>query len=198
MTSFVAELDPDLIARARQGDRAAHATLYEKFGTSIYTLACRMTQRPAVADEILQETFVEVIRKIDSFRGEAPLGAWIRRIAVNKCLMHLRSAWHRHVWQSDSLLETDAVIDRAVDSDEGSSRIQHYVDLTRALANIPDTARIVVWLHDVEGYTHREIGEMMGKTASFSKSQLARAHTRLRAMLDSDGTEPCMQVSNSC
>jgi RNA polymerase sigma-70 factor (ECF subfamily) len=73
------------------------------------------------------------------------------------------------------------------------------VDLERALAHLGDTARAVVWLHDVEGYTHAEIGRLLGGTASFSKSQLARAHARLRELLEADGVKaPCMPISTSC
>ena len=163
----------ETLARARRGDRDAHAELYTRFAGPVFTLARRMLASKALAEDVLQETFVEVICKIDGFRGEAEVGTWIKRIAINKCLMHVRSSW----------------VSRRVASDEepvGEERTSglEQVVLERALDQVPDVARAVVWLHDVEGYTHAEIGRLMGRTASFSKSQLARAHERLRSLLE--------------
>jgi RNA polymerase sigma-70 factor (ECF subfamily) len=168
----------ETLARARGGDRAAHAELYASFAGPVFTLARRMLASKALAEDVLQETFVEVLCKIDGFRGEAEVGTWIKRIAINKCLMHVRSSWvaRRVAGTGDEL---------AVEQRGGT--LDQQVALERALDQVPDVARAVVWLHDVEGYTHAEIGRLMGRTASFSKSQLMRAHERLRGLLD--GTE---------
>ena len=147
----------------------------------VYTLARRMLVSPALAEDVLQETFVEVLRKLHTLRDEAGVGFWVRRIAVNKCLMYLRSAWHSR------RVETEAI--ESLCPPAQAPRADHQIALERALAQLTDTARVVVWLHDVEGYTHKEIGAMMGRTTSFSKSQLARAHKRLRALLEGEGTE---------
>jgi RNA polymerase sigma-70 factor, ECF subfamily len=168
------QIDTALLVRAQRGERDAHARLYEVFGTVVYTVARRILASTALAEDVLQETFVEVIRKVDTYRGEAEFGFWIKRIAINKCLIHLRSGW----------------VARRIDAPDLESRgargelLDEQIALERALDRLPDTARAVVWLHDVEGHTHQEIGRMMGRTASFSKSQLARAHERLRALLD--------------
>jgi RNA polymerase sigma-70 factor (ECF subfamily) len=167
---------PETVARARRGDRAAHAELYTLFAGPVFTLARRMLASKALAEDVLQETFVEVICKIDGFRGEAEVGTWIKRIAINKCLMHVRSSWVSRRGMSD---------EEPIGEHGGGALDQ--VALERALDRVPDVARAVVWLHDVEGYTHAEIGQLMGRTASFSKSQLARAHEQLRSLLD--GTE---------
>src|SRR5690606_23027959 len=103
---------------------------------------------------------------------------WVRRIAVNKCLMHLRSCWVAR----QAPLDVEPPAPAA--SDAASALL-----LERALTALPATARVVVLLHDVEGYTHQEIGRLMGRTASFSKSQLARAHERLREMLQDEATK---------
>lgn len=163
--------EPEWLERARRGDMTAHARLYEVFGPMVYTLALRMLASPSQAEDVLQETFLEVLRRITSWRGEGEFGVWVRRIAVNKCLMHLRSAWvaRRAEYEGEPVSPARA-------PEEG-------LTLEQALALLPDTARVVVLLHDVEGYTHREIGQLMGRTASFSKSQLARAYVRLRALL---------------
>ena len=141
---------------------------------------------PAMAEDILQETFIEVIRKIDTYRGDAGFGFWVRRIAVNKCLMHLRSPWSSR--RVDMEL-SDAVCPRAA-----GKQAEKQIILERALAELPETSRVVVWLHDVEGYTHKEIGQMMSRTTSFSKSQLARAHERLRIILSDDCPEDEEQI----
>jgi RNA polymerase sigma factor (sigma-70 family) len=164
----------DLLTRARIGDRAAHAQLYALFAGSVFTLARRMLASSTLAEDVLQETFVEVLCKIGSFRGDAEVGTWIKRIAINKCLMHVRSSW---------VARRGPVGDEPA-AEERSGALDDQMALERALDRVPDVARAVVWLHDVEGYTHGEIGRLMGRTASFSKSQLARAHERLRTLLE--------------
>jgi RNA polymerase sigma-70 factor (ECF subfamily) len=169
----------EIVARARGGDRAAHAELYALLAGPVFTLARRMLASKALAEDVLQETFVEVLCNIGRFRGEAEIGTWIKRIAINKCLMHVRSSWvSRRVQTSD---------EPAVEQRSGA--LDEQMALERALDGVPDVARAVVWLHDVEGYTHAEIGRLMGRTTSFSKSQLARAHERLRGLLEGPRVE---------
>ena len=186
MGAQVPQVDPALVERARRGDRAAHARLYESCAPMVYTVARRILVSPAMAEDILQETFVEVIRKVDTYRGDAGFGFWVRRIAVNKCLMYLRSSWNSR--RVDMEL-TDVACPRT-----DGAQADKQIALERALAELPETSRVVVWLHDVEGYTHKEIGHMMGRTTSFSKSQLARAHERLRGFLSEKDSEDEIQV----
>lgn len=176
---FDQELDPGLVARAQRGDMKAHAVLYRCFAGGVNGVARRLVRSPDVAEEIVQDTFVEVIHSIGRFRGEAPVGAWIRRIAVSKSLMHLRTYWERN---KRALPDDDEVGPAAPAAPDVHGRL----DLEIALGLLPVTARTVVWLHDVEGYTHEEIGALLGQSASFSKSQLARAYTRLRELLEKD------------
>ncbi|HET8552153.1 MAG TPA: RNA polymerase sigma factor [Gammaproteobacteria bacterium] len=170
---FDQHIDETIVQQARRGDRNAHETLYTVFAAPVHTLAWRLTARREVADEVMQETFIEMIRSIADYRGDGTIGPWIRRIAVSKCLMHFRSAWRR-LRDDREPVELDQLAATSVD---GAVELE----LERLLARLPETPRTVVWLHDVEGYTHREIGELMNKTASFSKSQLARAHAVLRS-----------------
>jgi RNA polymerase sigma-70 factor (ECF subfamily) len=190
MATPIPEVEPSVIAAACAGDRRAHAELYERFAPLVYTLARRMLVSPALAEDVLQETFVEVLSKIETFRGESGFGFWVRRIAVNKCLMQLRSSWV-------SRRSADEPPEQAA-SDHGAERLESQAALEVAFADLSPVARAVVWLHDVEGYTHREIAESMGKTTSFSKSQLARAHERLRELLGrhaaDNGVELCAPV----
>jgi RNA polymerase sigma factor (sigma-70 family) len=164
----------EVLERARRGERAAHAELYALFAGPVFTLARRMLASRALAEDVLQETFVEVLCNISRFRGEAEVGTWIKRIAINKCLMHVRSSW----------VSRRGPVDDEPAGEERSGALDDQMALERALDCVPDVARAVVWLHDVEGYTHAEIGRLMGRTTSFSKSQLARAHQRLRALLE--------------
>jgi len=183
------EVDPGIVRRAASGDAKAHEIIYRAFATPVYSICLRFTKAPAHAEDLVQETFIEIMRSIASFRGEAALGSWIRRIAVTKSLMFLRSAWTKRGqaladgW--DDMTAGDAV------SHGISSHPDDAMDLDAALANLPDASRAVIWLHDVEGFTHKEIADLMGKTESFSKSQLSRAYQRLRPMLSAGtSTQP--------
>lgn len=182
MSGFAQKTVPDhVLQRARRGDRAAHAEIYRVFGSAVFTLAARMTGSRVAADDILQDTFLEVIRSLANFREQAALATWIRQIAVSKSLMYLRAAWRRRATLFRDLAEADAQ-DWEPPPVEAAD-VPLGMDLERALARLSDVSRVVVMLHDVEGYTHAEIGQLMGLSPSFSKSQLARAHQRLRAAL---------------
>ena len=184
-------LDDALVRAAQRGDRKAHEVIYRAFSGPVYTLARRMLRNPDAADEILQDTFLEVLRKLNQYRFEAPLGGWIRRIAVNKSLMYMRSYWNRFRDQLDTSLEG------RLSTPDGEAAREH--DICSAMDLLPAPARAVLWLHTVEGYTHEEIGKMMGRSPSYSKSQLARSLEKLRTKLDlSKQVEKCTQTRNSC
>jgi RNA polymerase sigma factor (sigma-70 family) len=183
MTKFAdIQIDQAIIKRAARGDARAHEIIYRAFATPVYSICLRFTRVPANAEDLVQETFIEIMRSIANFRGEAALGSWIRRIAVTKSLMFLRSAWTA---RSQTLEEGFDDMTAGDNLSHGISRHpDDAMDLDAALANLPDVSRTVVWLHDVEGFTHKEIASFMGKTESFSKSQLSRAYQRLKPMLD--------------
>jgi RNA polymerase sigma-70 factor (ECF subfamily) len=187
------QIEAAVLVRAQRGDREAHALLYDAFAVMVYTLARRMLASRTLAEDVLQETFVEVIRKIGTYRGDAELGFWVKRVAINKCLMQLRSGWMSRRVEVDDI--------EALCHGSGNDGSGDDPALQRALGELGDTARAVVWLHDVEGYTHKEIGRMMGRSASFSKSQLARAHDRLRTALQGthEESEPlCTPILKLC
>ncbi len=174
---------PDaLVAAAQAGDAAALEAIYAATAGPIYTVLRRLVRRPAIAEELLQETFVDVLEHIGAFEGRCPLPAWIRRIAVNRALMYLRSPWHRGLeWLDKDPGGADRLPSaQQVDTDPFDKGLE------RALMTLPALTRAVVWLHDVEGFTHADIGFALGRTPSFSKSQLARAHRRLRDLLESE------------
>ena len=182
---FFAVVDEIQLERARQGDLEALEGLYRVYADPVSNLARRICRSAHEAEEVVQETFLEMVRSVRSFRGDGAFGAWLRRIAVSKALSFLRSRKRRAKTDCQSIVELDgpAEFRPAVD---GSGRWLK-VDLERALAMLPDDARVVVWLFDVEGLTHREIAALFGRSTSFSKSRLSRAHARLRELLGSTG-----------
>lgn len=194
MTStFAQPVDGRVLRAAARGDMQAHGALYDQFSAPVYTLARRLVRRADIAEEILQEVFLDVIRRIGTYRNEAPFGAWLRRIAVNRCLMFLRSSWE----------EKSAPLDGEPATAGGLPADASRIDLAKLLDCLPPLGRTVLWLHEVEGYTHEEIGRLLGKTTSFSKSQLARGHARLCRLVgagNENGTDhevvSCTQTSN--
>lgn len=180
-------IDSAIIGRAARGDAKAHEILYRAFATPVYSVCLRFTRVPSHAEDLTQETFIEIMRSIGQFRGDAPIGSWIRRIAVSKALMFLRSAWHSRGQSLDE--DWDETVPGRTGAHGVTEHPEAAMDLDAALANLSPVSRAVVWLHDVEGFTHREIADFMGKTESFSKSQLSRAYQRLRPYLDNEREE---------
>ena len=172
---------PDiLVARAKTGDLEALEALYRAFETPVYNLALRMLRQPEDAEDVLQETFLEVVKSIKQYRGEGHLWGWVRQITVSKTLMRIRRGQLR---DTDELHEEHTPASAGL----GVGSVPARIDLERAFERLTPMSRAVVWLHDVEGYTHEEIAEQMERTVSFSKSQLARAHARLRLLLEEEG-----------
>jgi RNA polymerase sigma factor (sigma-70 family) len=180
--SFAVTVDELVVARAKSGDAAALEALYRAFEAPVYTLARRLTRTRHDAEDVLQDTFLELVRSIGRFRGDGSLAGWVRKVAASKALQRLRKQASRVAEDAlpDELADgSDDVLARVTPLETAAER----VDLQAAVAGLSDTARAVLWLHDVEGYSHEEIAAMVGKSASFSKSQLARAHARLRDIL---------------
>ena len=161
------QVDPSVVTRLIRGDRDAQEAVYRAFADVVYTLAKRVLANAAWAEEATQDTFVDVIEGAAKLESPPALASWIRAIAVNQCLMRLRSPWHK---RRQALAEDDRA------ASDGADRT---LDVEMALARLPPDARMVVWMHCVEGYTHEEIGTAFGRTASFSKSKLARAYRAL-------------------
>ena len=175
------QIDPGIVKRAARGDAKAHEIIYRAYSSPVYSVCLRFTRIPAQAEDFLQETFIEVIRSIARFRGDAPLGIWIRRVAISKALMFLRSAWHKRGQSLDD--DWEDMMPTSQPGHGSPTQPEQAIDLDAALGNLPAVSRAVVWLHDVEGYTHKEIAALLGKSESFSKSQLSRAYQKLRPML---------------
>jgi RNA polymerase sigma-70 factor (ECF subfamily) len=177
-------VDDLVVARARRGDEQAIETLFRSFSTPVYTLARRLCGSAHEAEDVVQETFLEVLRSISRFRGDGSFAGWVRKVAASKALMRLRRTRAMPELEPlDDVLPFAAVADGAGHAVTHGNQVGDRLDLEAAFAQLSPTSRAVVWLHDVEGHTHDEIAALMGKTASFSKSQLSRAYVRLRAAL---------------
>ena len=173
------DVPPDVLAGACSGSERAQAAIYAAVAPATFGLVRRLAGSRALAEDLFQETMMTVFQRLASFRGEAPLGAWVRQIAVSKCLMYLRSPWHRARLRLSSESDSDGRWMETLLPATPAPRAE-IVDVERALASLPPTARAVVWLFEVEGYSHEEIAQSFGRSVSFSKSQLARAHVKLR------------------
>lgn len=160
---------------AASGDAGAFERLYRAHAARIHTLARRMTG-PDEADELTQDVFVRAWEKLKTFRGEAAFGTWLHRLAVNLILGRRASAATRR----DRFREDEAAMEAAP---ARASTPELAMDFEAALGHLPDGARHVFVLYDVEGYRHEEIGEMLGISAGTSKSQLHRARMILREHL---------------
>jgi RNA polymerase sigma-70 factor (ECF subfamily) len=171
------EVSADELAAARAGDRDARRALFERVAPATLGIIRRLVSQRALAEDLLQDTLIAMYEHLDDFRGEAPFGIWVRSIAVSRCLMAFRSPWHRARVALESWTEDGRA------ASESTSRTSDLIDLERALARLSPLTRAVVWLFDVEGWSHEEIARAFDRTVSFSKSQLARGHARLRTEL---------------
>lgn len=177
------DLPASLIERARRGEESAFEQIYRRFERPIYTLAVRLLGNADDAADVVHDCLLKVFRKLDSFRGEAPFWAWVRQIAHNEAMMRLR---RRDPLQGGAELDEDTDPSGVDDPGHASAApwaAAEQAMLERALMQLPDTTRAVIWLYHVEGLTHDEIAESMGRSLSFSKSQLARGTRRLRSLL---------------
>ena len=178
-----------ILAGARAGDPGAQARLYALVAPGVFALIRRMVGVRAVAEDVFQDTMIMVFEQLDRYRQEAPLGAWVGKIALSRSLMYLRSPWHRARLSFGSHADVELLPGAAHASQPGPDAAAF--DMERALASLSPTARAVVWLYEVEGWSHEEIADSFGRTVSFSKSQLARAHQRLRAWFEPEASQSC-------
>jgi RNA polymerase sigma-70 factor (ECF subfamily) len=179
-STFVIDVPATLLSRARQGEAAAFEQLYRWFERPVFTLAFRLTGQREEAQDILQDTMLKLFDKLGEFRGDAPFWGWLRQIAVNEALMRLRKRGRLPVESDANDIEFKAH-DTLLPPQAADAAV-----LAKALAALPEATRSVLWLYHAEGYTHEEIASAMGRTISFSKSQLARGTKKLRAMLEVD------------
>ncbi|HVF35817.1 MAG TPA: RNA polymerase sigma factor [Candidatus Saccharimonadia bacterium] len=166
---FYEPLDAMTLGRAQRGEAAAFAEIYRRYRGACFNLALRVLGDVAGAEDVVQEVFVRLFDSIRRFRGDAPFGAWLRRSVANATVDELR----RRNW----LTSDDGARSEAAPSPGGLAEDQ--VEAWQMLMRLPARARAVVVLHALEGYTHAELGSMLGQSESYSKSVLARALHRL-------------------
>ena len=168
----------ELVRRARDGDASAFECLYHEEVGRIYALCLRMTNDRARAGILTQDTFVRAWTRLDQFREDSTFSTWLYRIAVNVVLMAERTQKRRRarVTQRESGDLLDAIA--PAPSQDAS------LDLEGALRQLPAQAKAVLILHEIEGYTHEEVGDMLGIAAGTSKAHLHRARNLLKQMLD--------------
>lgn len=185
MTSWAADSaqhddDSDLVEQVRSGDRAAFEALYRRHRDRIYGLLWRLAGGDgALAEDLLQEAFVRAWQKLDSFRGDSRFSTWLHRLSVNVALSDRRLRVRRAVREQPM----DDATDRTAtgDADVAAPR---QLDLERAIARLPERARTVLVLFDVEGYSHAEIADATGMAVGSSKAQLHRARGLVREELE--------------
>lgn len=169
----------DIIEACKRGDRKAQFELYKLYSKAMYNICLRMLDSVENAEDALQNSFVDVFTKLDSFRFESSIGAWIKRIVINNCINHIKKrkldflelndTWH-HLPQEDAPVSDEVL----------------KVDIIqKAIMQLPEGYRVVFTLYAMEGYDHEEIGEILGVTEATSKSQYSRAKAKLRDVLQS-------------
>jgi len=180
----------DVLNDAKNGDARAHGQLYETYSRAIFTLALGICGSRECAEDVLHNTFIQLINKLPSYEGRAPLGMWLRQIAVNESLMYLRKhKKHNAVVSSDEFdffeqtQESDCSDFYPSSSNDFAQKLSDQKDITTMLNRLPEDMRLILWLKEVEGYTHNEIARLVDKTPSYSKSVVARALQFLRSRL---------------
>jgi RNA polymerase sigma-70 factor (ECF subfamily) len=182
--------EAEAIDRAKQGDAEAFEFLYNLHKRRVYSLCLRMTTNTAEAEDLTQEAFLQLFRKIGTFRGESAFSTWLHRMAVNVVLMRLRKKGLPIVPLEDTIETEEETPKKELGAEDtaltGSiDRLQ----LKRSIEALPPGYRSIFVLHDVEGYEHNEIADMVGCSIGNSKSQLHKARMKLRELLKTSRAE---------
>jgi len=172
--------EAELVERCRRKEPGAFEELYRQHAGRVYSLACRLSGSRDDGEDLLQEIFVLVYRKLDGFKGESSVGTWIYRLATNHCLDFLRTREARARQLTEPLDEAQPA--RAPQRATRPLKAEG-IDLERAIARLPTGYRAAFVLHDVEGFEHHEVAAMLGIAEGTSKSQVHKARLRLREFL---------------
>jgi len=180
--------DLELVQRAQQGDSEAFAALFHAHKARIYSVCLRMTNNTAQAEDLTQDAFLQVFRKLNTFKGNSALSTWLYRIAVNTVLMHFRKKALKQISLDEPSSHDAKMVRREYGSRDG--RLSGSVDritLARAIKDLPTGYRTIFLLHEVEGYEHQEIAKILDCSVGNSKSQLHKAKLRIREFLAEPG-----------
>jgi len=173
--------DFELAQRSANGDMGAFQELYERHNRRVYSLCLRMTGNVVEAEDLAQEVFIQLFRKIGSFRGESAFTTWLHRLTVNQVLMHFRKRGVR-LEQTTEEGEVPIQIVKGTENPNAMPVVDR-IALDKAIAQLPPGYRTVFTLHDIEGHEHEEIARMLGCSVGTSKSQLHKARMKLRGLL---------------
>lgn len=173
--------DRALSFAAGRGDLKAFEELYKRHNRRVYSICLRMTRNAHEAEDLTQDTFVDLFRKLSSFRGEAAFTTWLYRVAVNKVLMHFRKVSASTEYTTEDGEKAFQVV-RGTENPARMSLIDR-ISLAHAMRKLAPGYYKVFVLHDIEGYEHHEIAEMLGFSIHTSKSQLHKARLKLREFL---------------
>jgi len=187
--------EAEAIDKAKAGDAECFSLLYGLHKRRVYSLTLRMTGNTAEAEDLTQEAFLQLYRKISTFRGESAFSTWLHRLAVNVVLMHLRKKGLPEVSLEETMepqQEDGPKKDIGARDNVLAGSIDR-VNLERAIESLPPGYRIIFVLHDIEGYEHNEIAEMMGCSIGNSKSQLHKARMKLRDLLKTSRAEKALR-----
>ncbi len=187
--------EQDVIHGAKQGDPDCFESLYNQHKRHVYALCFRITRNTAEAEDLTQEVFLQLFRKVATFRGDSAFSTWLHRVAVNVALMHLR---RKSLPQAPEPLESetpDGAKKEIGATDETLAVTVDRILLQRSVNRLPPGYRVVFLLHDVEGYEHKEIAQMMRCSVGNSKSQLHKARLKLRSHLQIDRGRRSLQPS---
>jgi RNA polymerase sigma-70 factor (ECF subfamily) len=177
---FGQPLDEGILSRARRGDGAAHSAIYLMYSRACYNLALRILGEPAAAEDVVQEVFLKMMDTVSRFRGDAPFGAWLKRMTANATIDVIRRNRRFDADDAETHIANSQTPDLAADA---------AVDAWSLLMRLGPRARAVVLLHELEGYTHKELSSLFGQSESYSKSVLARALKRLDMIAGKDTDE---------
>jgi len=179
-SGFDIDVDELTLRGAKRGDMAACERIYRLYRGPAFTVAVRIVRCRELAQDVTQEAFISAFRRVSQFRGDSPFWGWLRRVVINHAISALRRRPSAEIIAFEEY--------QAWEPGEQDS-IGMAMDLESALAELDDDDRTIVWLHDVEGYKHKEIARLFGKTESFSKTRLARARARLRELIEASRGE---------
>jgi RNA polymerase sigma-70 factor (ECF subfamily) len=184
--------EAEAIEGAQQGDAGCFEALYRLHKRRVYSLCLRMTGNVEKAEDLTQDAFLHLYRKIATFRGESAFSTWLHRLTVNTVLMHMRKKRLQETPLDEPLdpKEEDGPQKEYGTQDESLAGAVDRVNLERAIAALPPGYHIIFLLHDVEGYEHNEIAEMMECSIGNSKSQLHKARMKLRCLLKASARLP--------
>jgi RNA polymerase sigma-70 factor (ECF subfamily) len=173
--------DYALAQKAAGGDMEAFESLYERHNRRVYSLCLRMTQNASEAEDLAQEVFIQLFRKIGSIRGESAFTTWLHRMTVNQVLMHFRKRSVK-LEQTTEEGETPVQVVKGTENPNNMPVVDR-IALDKAIEQLPPGYRTVFTLHDIEGHEHEEIARMLGCSVGTSKSQLHKARMKLRTLL---------------